>query len=56
VKFLAVERGGLKLYEQAVQVVIDSEVALKFRDFREQTHKHESSLIKVMSALGMDPE
>lgn len=55
-EFLAVEKGGLKLYERALQVVIDPEVSRKFREFREQTRKHETILIRVMSALGMDPD
>lgn len=54
-EFLAVERGGLKLYDQALQIVKDAEVARKFRAFREQTSKHESILLRVMDELGMDP-
>ena len=49
-----VKRGGLKLYDQALRIVTDSEVSQKFRDFREQTRKHESILLRVISALGMD--
>ena len=52
---LTVERGGLKLYERALQIIADHEVSTKFRQFREQTRNHESILIRVISELGMDP-
>ena len=55
-EFLAVEQRGLKLYELALQIVIDPAVSQKFREFREQTRKHETILIRVISALGLDPE
>ena len=54
-EFLAVERGGLKLYDRALQIVSDAEVSRKFRDFREQTRNHESILLRVIDELGMDP-
>ena len=55
-EFLMVERGGLKLYEQALQVVTDATVAAAFQEFREQTRKHESILLQVISGLGLDPD
>jgi rubrerythrin len=55
-EFLAVEKGGLKLYELALQIVTDPVVSEKFREFREQTRKHETILIKVINTLGWDPE
>lgn len=36
-EFLAVERGGIKLYERALEYVMDSAVSEKFREFLEQT-------------------
>ncbi|MBV8451637.1 MAG: DUF892 family protein [Deltaproteobacteria bacterium] len=54
-EFLAVEKGGLKLYEEALRIVTDQEVAEKFRTFKEQTRKHESILMRLMQELGMDP-
>lgn len=54
-EFLAVEKGGLKLYEVALTIVTDPEVSKKFHAFREQTRKHETILLRVISALGMDP-
>jgi rubrerythrin len=54
-EFLAVEKGGLKLYEQALRIVVDPDVAKKFRVFHKQTRNHEVILTRVIQALGMDP-
>jgi rubrerythrin len=54
-EFLAVEKGGLKLYEQALRIVSDSDLRKKFSEFRDQTRKHETILISVIHELGMDP-
>ena len=54
-EFLAVEKGGIKLYEEALRLVMDQEVADRFRTFREQTRKHETILMRIMQELGMDP-
>jgi rubrerythrin len=55
-EFLVVERGGVKLYQTALQIVRDPEVSEKFKEFYEQTRKHETILIRVINALGGDPE
>jgi rubrerythrin len=55
-EFLAVERGGISLYEQAVRIVKDPDVSGKFAEFLDQTRKHETILLRVMSALGIDPQ
>jgi rubrerythrin len=54
-EFLAVEKGGLKLYEEALRIVTDQEISKKFRMFYDQTRKHETILLRVMQAFGMDP-
>jgi rubrerythrin len=54
-EFLAVEKGGLKLYDQALQMVSDHDVRKKFSEFRDQTRKHETLLTRVIQKLGMDP-
>jgi rubrerythrin len=54
-EFLAVERGGLILYERALEIVADAEVSRKFREFLEQTRKHETILVRVVTQLGFDP-
>ena len=53
-EFLAVERGGLKLYEQALLLVSDPKVSQRFGEFLEQTRKHETIVISLMHQLGMD--
>ena len=55
-EFLAVERGGIKLYQAALQIVQDREVSQKFREFFEQTKKHEAILTRVIRELGGDPD
>jgi hypothetical protein len=54
-EFLAVERGGLSSMNLALQMT-DTTVSQKFREFPEQTRKHETILVRVVSALGMDPD
>jgi rubrerythrin len=54
-EFLAVERGGLKLYDEAVRIVTDPQVSKQFEVFRDQTRRHESILMQVMEQLGLDP-
>lgn len=55
-EFLAVERGGIKLYQAALQIVQDRQVSEKFQEFFEQTKKHEAILTRVIRELGGDPE
>ena len=54
-EFLAVERGGLSSMNLALQMT-DTTLSQKFREFPEQTRKHETILVRVVSALGMDPD
>jgi rubrerythrin len=54
-EFLAVERGGVKLYETAIQQVTDAEVLNRFREFYQQTRKHVEILSRVIISLGGDP-
>jgi rubrerythrin len=54
-EFLTVERGGRKLYEQALKCVRDPEVTGKFREFHEETIRHEQVLTSIVEKLGGDP-
>ena len=54
-EFLTVERGGVKLYQAALQQVRDQDVLNRFREFYEQTRKHVDILTRVITALGGDP-
>jgi rubrerythrin len=51
-EFLAVEMGGQKLYERALELVSDSEVKSKFREYHKQTIKHQKVLTDVIHSLG----
>ena len=50
------ERGGVKVYETALQCVLNDELAEEFEKYLEQTRNHERVLLKVFSKLGLDPE
>jgi rubrerythrin len=54
-EFLAVEKGGVKLYEKALLIVKDAQVHDKFVEFLDQTRKHEEILTRVIRELGGDP-
>jgi rubrerythrin len=54
-EFLAVEKGGVKLYETAIQQVRNPDVLNRFREFYQQTRKHVEILTRVITALGGDP-
>lgn len=55
-EFLAVEKGGVKLYEAALRVVQDSDVSAKFSQFLDQTRKHERIITQLIRDLGGNPE
>jgi rubrerythrin len=54
-EFLAVEKGGVKLYQSALQQVRDPDVVDRFRQFYEQTRKHVDILTRIITSLGGDP-
>jgi rubrerythrin len=54
-EFLAVEKGGVKLYEVAIQKIRNPDVLNRFREFHQQTRKHVDILTRVITALGGDP-
>jgi rubrerythrin len=54
-EFLAVEQGGQQLYEKALELVFDSEVKTKFREFLKQTMTHQKVLTEIINKLGGDP-
>jgi rubrerythrin len=54
-EFLAVEKGGVKLYQTALHQVRDPEVRNKFEEFYNQTRKHVEILDRVITHLGGDP-
>lgn len=54
-EFLAVEKGGVKLYEAAIQQVRNRDVLNRFREFYQQTRRHVEILTHVITSLGGDP-
>lgn len=50
------ERGGVKIYETALQCVINEDLREQFEKYLEQTRNHERILLDVCSELGLDPE
>jgi rubrerythrin len=50
------ERGGVKVYETALQCVLNDELKEEFEKYLEQTRNHERILLNVVSKLGLDPE
>jgi len=54
-EFLAVEKGGVKLYEAAIQQVRNPDVLNRFREFYQQTRRHVEILTRVITSLGGDP-
>jgi rubrerythrin len=55
-EFLAVEVGGQKLYERALELVTDTEVRSKFREYHRQTVRHQKTLIDVIRKLNGNPQ
>jgi rubrerythrin len=54
-EFLAVEKGGMKLYEAAIEQVRNPDVLNRFREFYQQTRRHVEILTRVITSLGGDP-
>jgi rubrerythrin len=50
------ERGGVKVYETALQCVLNDELKEEFEKYLQQTRNHERILLNVVSKLGLDPE
>ena len=50
------ERGGVKVYETALQCVLNDELKEEFEKYLEQTRNHERVLFNVFSKLGLDAE
>jgi rubrerythrin len=52
---LAVEKGGVTLYEAAIKQVRNPDVLNRFREFYQQTRRHVEILTRVITSLGGDP-
>lgn len=50
------ERGGIKVYETALQYVLNAELKEEFGKYLDQTRNHEHILLELCRDLGIDPE
>ena len=50
------ERGGIQVYETAVQCAARDDLRDEWKQYLKQTRDHERILLKVCSTIGLDPE
>jgi rubrerythrin len=55
-EMLAVEKGGVKLYEKALSELEHSELEDKLSEFLRQTHRHVELCTSMLEAVGGDPD
>lgn len=52
---LETERGGIKVYETALQCAVNDDLRKEWEEYLEQTRRHEQVLLQVFEQLGLDP-
>ena len=52
---LETETGGIRVYENALQCVVNPELKEEWEEYLEQTRNHEQILQEVFGKLGLDP-
>jgi rubrerythrin len=52
---LETERGGIQVYEHAVECAINHDLKEEWEKYLDQTRNHERILLEVFEALGLDP-
>ena len=52
---LETERGGVQVYETAIQCAVNEELKAEWEEYLEQTRSHERILLEVFQQLGLDP-
>src|SRR6202451_1427018 len=50
------ERGGIQVYETALQCALNNDLKGEWEKYLEQTRNHERILLRVFQALELDPE
>jgi rubrerythrin len=50
------EKGGIQVYETAIECAINDDLHEEFSKYLEETHNHERMLMEVCETLGIDPE
>jgi rubrerythrin len=53
---LEVERGGIQVYEAALQCVINKDLENEWTEYLEQTRRHERIMTKLLGELGLEAE
>jgi len=53
---LDVERGGIQIYEAAVECAIDDELREEWQRYLQQTRRHEQIVIRLLEELGLEEE
>ena len=51
---LETERGGIQVYETALQCAVNEDLRKEWEEYLEQTRRHEQILLKVFEQLGLD--
>ena len=53
---LETERGGIQVYTNAIKAAQNDDLRKEWKEYLEQTRRHEQVLLGVFSELGLDPE
>jgi rubrerythrin len=53
---LETEKGGVQVYRTAIQCAINEDLKKEWKEYLEQTEKHERILLEVVEKMGLDPE
>jgi rubrerythrin len=53
---LETERGGIQVYEHAIQCAVNEDLRKEWTEYLEETRHHEQVLLGVFEQLGLDPE
>ena len=53
---LETERGGIKIYENAIRCAVNDDLRKEWKSYLEETRKHEQVLLGVFEQLGLDPQ
>jgi len=52
---LETERGGIRIYENAVRCAVNPDLKKEWEEYLDQTRRHEQVLLNVFEQMGLDP-
>ena len=55
-QMLETERGGIQVYQTALECVLNEDLKEEWEKYLEQTQNHERVMLRVMKEFGLDPE